>query len=328
ALREGAILPIEFRHLDGRAEWEDEEGERLKAESLTGGEQAAAALFTALRTDFALDLLEEVLADWRAHRAAVFPGAKLLVVSPSIALARLYQDHLARRMVDSLVATSDDGPAAKEAIARFKGLALPSTDVLVTCQLAYEGLSVPAITHIACLTHIRSIPWLEQCFARGNRRAPGKAGAWVWGPADARLREAIAAIEAEQVQALADASGGQEGGEGGEGSGGGRRPGITPIGSAAYRGDADLFDETIAPFPETPKPDGGLGPSAAETLLRRHIHEHLETILDRKRPGSKAAYRRILMARLKELVGGKGRAECSTDELTRQWAWLKEKYPV
>ena len=35
--------------------------------------------------------------------------------------------------------------------------------------MAYEGLDVPAITHIACLTRIRSVPWLEQAWARGAR---------------------------------------------------------------------------------------------------------------------------------------------------------------
>ncbi|MDD5305133.1 MAG: hypothetical protein PHS14_18700 [Elusimicrobia bacterium] len=330
ALREGAICPVHFQHLDGRAEWADEEGTIRAAATLAGGDYAPAALFTALRTGYALELLDATVTDWLWHRRTTYERGKLLVVAPNIAVAGDYLEHLRRRGIPALIATSDDSPAAAEAIARFKGRALPTTDALVTVAMAYEGMSVPEVSHIACLTQIRSIPWLEQCFARGNRMAPGKIGSWIWGPADARLREAIAAIEAEQVQALADAPQGQDGGEGegGEGLGGGGRPGITPIGSAAYRGDSSLFDETIRPVPETPKPDGGLGPSAAETLLRRQIHEHLKTILDRKRPGSKAAYQRILMAKLKELVGGKGRAECSTDELTRQWAWLKEKYPV
>ncbi len=330
ALREGAICPVYFRHLDGRAEWKEEDGTIGQASSLAGADYSPAALFTALRTDYARDLLDETVADWLAHRRDVYPLGKLLVVAPQIQQATEYLEHLRSRGLDALLATSDDSPAAAEAIARFKGRALPTTDILVTVAMAYEGMSVPEVSHIACLTHIRSVPWLEQCFARGNRRAPGKVGAWVWGPADARLRAAIEVIEEEQVQALAAAREGQEGAaeEGGEGLGGGRRPGVTPLGSAAYREQNIPLFETEYSKTQSAGPDGGLGPRAAETILRRQIADHLEVVLARKRPGSKAAYQRIFMAKLKELVGGKGRAECSVDELTRQWTWLKENYPV
>ena len=329
ALGAGAILPIYFEHLDGRAEWETEDGALAEADSLAG-EDVGDALFTALRTGYARDLLDLALARWQAYRADVFPTGKLLVVSPSIDLAREYCDHLAARGVRALVATSDDGPAALEAIARFKGEALPTADALVTCQMAYEGMSVPAVSHIACLTHIRSIPWLEQCFARANRTALGKREAFIFAPADARIRAAIASIEAEQVQALAERAEAQEGGskegiEGGEG-----RPTIRPIGSAAYREQGGLFgvNEFPGSLQSVNKPDGGLGPKAAETLLRKEIHKHIETFLAGKRPGSKAAYQRILFGKLKEIVGGKAREACSVDELTAQYAWLKRECPL
>lgn len=328
ALREGAIVPVHFRHLDGRAEWDDEEGVRQSSDSLARGDYAAAALFTALRTEYAFELLDECLADWRRHRAEVYPAAKLLVVAPNIPLAELYQAHLHRRRIDALIATSDDSLAAQEAIARFKGRASPATDVLVTVAMAYEGMSVPAVTHIACLTHIRSVPWLEQCFARANRIAPGKVAGYVYGPADGRFREAIEAIEREQALALAEApsrdrEAGAEDGQA-EGPGGGR-PGIRPIGSQAYRADGM---EIVAPAPEEGHPDGGLTPRQAETLLRREIARHIEVFLASKRAGSKSAYQRIILAALKAAVGGKPREECSTEELTVQLALLKERWPV
>jgi superfamily II DNA or RNA helicase len=334
ALREGAIVPVHFRHLDGQAQWEDTEGAVHSAESLAGGDYASDALFTALRTGYALELLDETVADWLEYRRIVYPAGKLLVVAPNIDVARTYLEHLRKRGLDALLATSDDSPAAAEAIARFKGRALPTADILVTVAMAYEGMSVPAVSHIACLTHIRSVPWLEQCFARGNRTAPGKREAFIFAPADARIRDAIAAIEAEQVLALAPAPEGQEGGseEGSEGGGGGGRERIKPIGSAAYREGPSLFDApppAPAPTPRRrPRAEGGLGPKAAEKLLRKQIADHIGIVIGRKRPGSKGPFEKILMRKLKELVGGKGRAECSTDELARQWAWLKENYPV
>ena len=331
ALREGAIVPVHFRHLDGQAQWEDEDGAIRAAESLAGGDYASDALFTALRTGYALELLDDTVRDWLEYRRSVYPAGKLLVVAPDIKTAGIYLAHLRARGLDALLATSDDSPSAADAIARFKGRALPSVDILVTVAMAYEGMSVPAVSHIACLTHIRSIPWLEQCFARANRTAPGKREAFIFAPADARIRAAIASIEAEQVQALAERAEAQEGvsEEGIEGSGG--RPTIRPIGSAAYWEGPELdFAGVIRVDTDQPHPDGGLGPKAAETLLRKEIAKHIEILTSppRTRPGSQAAKRQIIMTRLKAEVGGKGRADCTVDELTRQWAWLKERMPL
>lgn len=321
ALREGAIVPVHFHHLDGRAEWEDEAGQRREAE-ISSGDYTAQALFTALRTDYAYALLDEATAAWKAYRRDVYPSGKLLVVAHDIEQAKLYQAHLHRHHVDALIATSDDDARAREAIARFKGLAAPEVDALVTVAMAYEGLSVPKITHIACLTHIRSIPWLEQCFARANRTAPGKIEGHVYGPKDVRFLSAIRAIEREQQLALkpqGETDGGR--GEAPEGAGGQARPWITPIGSEAYRDGAE-------PVEQGEVPDGGMTPKAAERLLRTQIADHIELYLSRCRPGSKAAYSKILHRKLKELVGGKAREDCTVAELTKQWAALKEGWPV
>ena len=334
ALREGAIVPVHFRHLDGRAEWEDEQGEIRSADTLAGRDYASEALFTALRTGYALELLDEALAHWLEYRRTTYPAGKLLVVAPDIKTASEYLRHLQGRGIDALMASSDDSPAAAQAIARFKGRAAPAVDCLVTVAMAYEGMSVPAVSHIACLTHIRSLPWLEQCFARANRTAPGKREAFVFGPADARYCEAIASIEAEQVEALKDASEGRPNEAGGdsEGSGSGR-PGIRPIGSSAYRDDANaLFGVTNFRESEQnvniPRPDGGLTPSAAQRLLRKEISDHIVTKLATTRPGSKAAYSRIIHAALKRVAGGKAREDCTVEELTAQWAYLKERWPL
>ena len=326
ALREGAIVPVYFRHLDGRAEWEDEEGQVQSVDTLATSDYAPQALFTALRTEYAYELLDECVAAWREHRKDVFPNCKLLVVAPNIELAQLYQHHLHKRHIEALIATSDDTPAAGRAIAQFKGQQLPTADALVSVGMAYEGLSVPAITHVACLTHIRSIPWLEQCFARANRTCPGKIAGFVYGPNDNRFREAIQTIENEQVLALMSSD--SEDSEGGFGDSedpesSGPRKWITPIGSAAYRDDEGLFDFSIPAAA-----DGGMTPKAAEKLLRSQIARHIEVFLDQKRSGSKQAYSRIIHQTLKGLVGGKSRDDCTVEELTRQWALLKELWPV
>jgi hypothetical protein len=69
---------------------------------------------------------------------------------------------------------------------------------LVTCQMAYEGLDVPAITHIACLTHIRSLPWILQMLARAWRALAKKGKCWAFVPNDPRMNRVIERIRQEQ----------------------------------------------------------------------------------------------------------------------------------
>lgn len=318
ALRDGAIVPVHFRHIDGSAEWE-QDGERASTTSLSSGDYAPQALFTALRTEYALGLLDACIADWRQSRDA-FPG-KLLVVAPNIEFASSYLRHLRRRGIEAEIATSDDSQKAHANIARFKH----QLDCLVTVGMAYEGLSVPAISHIACLTHIRSIPWLEQCFARANRTCPGKTCGIVYGPADPRFSEAIRNIEEEQAIALKAQTEDGRGGDEESKESGQSREWITPIGSAAHVETAmPLFTEPAvvrASF-------GGLPPSKAEKLLRKQISDHIDLFLASIRPGSKAAYTRILHAALKMAVNGKSREECSVDELVTQLALLKDRWPL
>jgi len=159
ALKESAIIPVRFKTFDGRAEWEDEAGIRTAADVSTR-DYTAQSLFTALRTEFAIQVLDCALIEWKEYRRDEYSNAKLLVVAPSIKYAEEYYSYLQKKNEQSLIATSADTESARDAIDRFKGIQGPETNILVTCQLAYEGLSVPAITHVACLTHIRSVPWL------------------------------------------------------------------------------------------------------------------------------------------------------------------------
>src|SRR4051794_585381 len=81
-------------------------------------------------------------------------------------------------------------------------------DILVTVAMAYEGLDNPAITYIACLTHIRSYPWIEQMVARATRYDP-EAGPWelqsahIFVPDDQKMQDVLKLIQDEQALVLA-----------------------------------------------------------------------------------------------------------------------------
>jgi superfamily II DNA or RNA helicase len=206
ALQERAIKQLRLITEDARAEWVDRTGATQQVQSLAeSGDYASEALFTALNTGYALQLLERCTRDWQAHRAA-HPHDKFLVVAHNIVSAKLYLKKLRDMgIARSDIATSEETAAATAAIEQFKRLHTDASalDGLVTVAMAYEGMDVPGITHVACLTHIRSKPWIEQMAARAARVDP-RAGPWeeqigyIYGPDDPLLHACFASIIEEQ----------------------------------------------------------------------------------------------------------------------------------
>lgn len=219
ALAERAIVPVRFGALDGEAEWLSA-GERIGAASFAdAGDRVRPMLFTALRTGYADDLLRAAYLDCRRRRGArraqqgLMPGAparglgKLLVVAPDQGTARRYAATLrcwlgAGERADAAVALAiSDERGAAERIARFR--LLPEPAILVTVGMAYEGMDAPEVKHLACLTQIRSVPWLEQMVARATRFDPQGGDyegqtAVVYHPDDPLFRRFRRAVEADQ----------------------------------------------------------------------------------------------------------------------------------
>lgn len=198
ALREGAIVPMEFQHHDGPVAWKKPEGGDAEVRlSAASREDEGAALYTALRTDVAIQLFESGLAHWRRHAA----GGKLIVVTDRQQIAREYEKLLTKANVRSALAITDN-PEAHAQVKRFRND--PTVPALVTCQMAYEGLDVPATSHIICLTHIRSAPWIEQMLARAWRATGRKRRCWAFVPDDPRMNRVIAKIAEEQLAVVPD----------------------------------------------------------------------------------------------------------------------------
>lgn len=206
ALREEAIVPLHFEWGDGEAEWVDKKGERRSVDSLAeAGDYTNVALNTALKTGYARQLLTQCSDSWKSYKQ-INSRAKMLVIAPSIPTAKEYLKWLNDLGIKAVIATSDDSGKAQTNINKFKkyyhygdGKAV---DVLVTVAMAYEGLDVPAITHIACLTNIRSTPWLEQCWARAARvdreAIDLKKTGLIFMPDDEPARNCVDKIIAEQ----------------------------------------------------------------------------------------------------------------------------------
>ena len=315
AITDGAILPVEFRTIDGEASWEEQDG--AAGSSMLSGEESAKALFTALRTGFAHNLLDASLSEF-AVLLQEYPAAKMLVVAPNIEIAKAYHAYLDSAGYVSRIATSEDTPLAQRNLEDFKRGAYR---ILVTVAMAYEGLNVPEISVICCLSHIRSVPWLEQCFARANRLAQGKSRAVVFAPADWAFKKAVAMIKREELVPLSD---GQQtlfngdNGKGGDGgmSANGAKPWIIPLSSSAEgAAQAGSLQPVIPPCT----------PSEAEKILRKNINGIISAYLDSVNAGSKQAYSKMLYRRMR-LVVEKPLAQMRQWELEKIWMWLRTQY--
>jgi superfamily II DNA or RNA helicase len=368
AVMERAVLPVTFGALDGEASWlqggrtaTDET--RLGPHRLSGPyptETTRPALFTALRTGFARELLQEAFRATRNLRArrraerslgadeSVRGLGKLLVVAPDQRSARRYCEMLrgwmpsaqAAQMVR--LATSDERNAP-EALAAFRLTAEPA--ILVTVAMAYEGMDAPEVAVVAALTHIRSRPWLEQMIARATRVDP-HAGAYdsqsalVFHPDDPLFARFRHSIEAEQgmlarhgkrkAQAempawlAARLAEHQDEGE---------RRGITPLESNAL----GLRYATMRPNVGLAQPrlDWAMSgsnvtepPSVAERRLRTRIGEAIAAQAVEDEPGLEVPHVRdglyhCYNAVLKRVCGGKGRSEMTLSELEAALAWLE-----
>lgn len=201
ALEEKAIVPLHFHAMDGKARWFDPRtNEEKNVDSIAEAELRLqpAILQTVLETKMARDILDRCVSDWRSHKQIVYGKAKMLVIAPSINTASEYYKYLAQ--YGARIATSQDTQQAKDHIQLFKDNG-NDINVLVTVGMAYEGLDVPEITHVACLTNIRSRPWIEQAICRANRadHDNGKTHGYIYYPDDPRIKRIMDAIEAEQA---------------------------------------------------------------------------------------------------------------------------------
>lgn len=248
AISDGAILPLNFRILDGTAEWIDKDGNERQTGSLAdlNQEDARAALDTFLRTQAAHEILDSAVADWE-RTAESYRPARLLVAAPDREHARKYREYISdEHDHDVGLAIVDDQGQNQKALTQIDRFDPEKSDgpdvgVLVTVAMAYEGLSIKPITHIACLTQYRTKAWLKQLFDRGNRVEDGKPQPVIYGPDDPFFERCRAQIAQEQEKAVPPQKMWEEEACGNEGLshssevGGSKEESIVPVDSSVLR---------------------------------------------------------------------------------------------
>lgn len=330
ALFDKAITPIHFELMDGTANWIGRDGVTYGTRLSDAGADVNEAIYTALKTEFGLHLLDECAAHWTNYRGS-HPRSKMLVVTANIDDAKRYLEHVERLGVRAAIATSDDTAQAMRAISKFKQVeGKGSIGCLVTVAMAYEGLDVPPITHIACLTHIRSKPWIEQMIARATRMDFG-AGDWedqmafVYVPDDRLMCNIIGRMQEEQIVAvkarleedeweLETTKNSPETGE---------RKTITPVGSGALTRRSSRVGTGPQGSKAVPNEAIILTPSQQESQLRERIQAYCKGV-------DALVFERTWGETNKRVVKtfGKSRQTMHLDELLRVLAWLEEMYPL
>ena len=231
ALEEGAVVPISFHHHDGPVEFIGKNGKvRRKLSDMDGKEDRGGALFTALKTELAVQLLRQGVVHWKAQ------GDQLVLIGASQYDVRVYHRLMTEMGIETGLAISEEDEAAKAAVKAFRRHEIR---VLATCAMCYEGMDAPSTTHEICLTHIRSKPWIEQMLARAWRSHPGKARCWAFVPDDPDMNEVIESIRADEI---ADVPGL---GDPGPGPGPGPRSCTIPISSGHDATRIKYLDEGI-----------------------------------------------------------------------------------
>jgi len=330
ALRERAIIPLTFHLSDGQASWQSNTGRNVHVASMDRMTEfdASKAIYTALHTEFAEDLLKAGLDHWLSCRKSN-PGATCLVVCSDIRQAKRHAENLKEWGIRARfeIATSDESDKALVAIKKMKA---GEIDILVTVAMAYEGLSIESISHIICLTRIRSTPWIEQMTARANR-IDKKAGPYrlqfghVFAPSDPLFKQIVANIEAEQVPFLEQVRKQEESmGKSKSGSGNGefvleaQAPGgIVPLSSR-------MTDkkEIILGGPEGREDAPAQTSSEIEANLLEQIESHIRTYSFQNRYNPKKIIAEVYS------YFGKKRRDMTIKELKSCLSHVKTTYPM
>jgi superfamily II DNA or RNA helicase len=328
ALAEKAIIPLEFILHDGQARWE-KEGKEKQAKISTGRVgDSKGALFTALHTGYAHELLDTALVHWNAwrrdHKSSLF-----LAVAANIKVTKEYTDYLTGQGLRCDIATSDDDKGAAKAIKAYKAGKL---DALISCQVCYEGLDVPAISHIACLTRIRSIGWITQMCGRAVRIDP-QAGPYetqkghIFAPADRMFVELARKIEADQCEAVARIAEKKEARE--SNGNGGAGPSITPLSSKLIQPDGQGSMFFIDDYRPVVKSSPNYNPNYYQQTQREIERELREEIDDHVKAFCRVYNVRIaaLNKQLKEMYG-KSRDRMTVRELEALKSYLSGNYEI
>lgn len=170
ALDEHAILNVSVKLCDGEAQYWHRFSQHKKILANASGKDEARALRALLADEkYRNGVLDEALKEFDQYRSTRNERARMIVICADQTQCKRVHEYLQERGYRSVLAISKEQDAHYR-LAHFRDKR--RGDILVTCQMAHEGLDVPDCTHLVALTSIRSRPWLEQALSRVTRFDP------------------------------------------------------------------------------------------------------------------------------------------------------------
>ena len=201
-LRDGALIPVENYLFDTSGLWEKggKQNEFKSIKCIERDSEIGAAIKTSLETDACDEILKTSLRKFDELKKTN-PKTKCLVVAKDIDAARRLHGLILSMNRRVEIATSADPKGAAIATDNFR---FNSSEILVTCQMCYEGLDCKSIGVVCLLTNIRSKPWIEQAIARGTRNdpsAPPGQKCHLFSLQDKKMEQVLERIRLEDLQA-------------------------------------------------------------------------------------------------------------------------------
>lgn len=210
ALLEEAIVPIDFTYANGWAEYQDADGKHKVESTLATEKEISKVIQTLLsKSEYRDSLLKRGLDQWVLSRKQYPWRAIVICATQDMAESVAKQIQSMYKSAEVALAISREGSESQRVIKRFRNKEYGH--ILVTVGMAYEGLDVPDCKTLVCLTDTRSIPWLEQAFARVTRvdyKAMGsgigydKQRANIFVPDDPKMRAVVSYFEDEQDRGI------------------------------------------------------------------------------------------------------------------------------
>lgn len=206
AIRDRALRMPEFSMHCGEATWEAAGREISAKLSEVKKRKARQALWTCLiKKGFRDEIVDVMIRDLIEYRR-VYANAQGIIIAPNQIIAEGIASYVAETHgLRVALAIEKQGTGATKAIRSFRQ---GTSDVMVTVEMAHEGLDAPSCTHMCILTNKRSDPWLRQAIARAMRfdhrcGLPwDKQRAFLWVPKDEMMQEFVRWLLEEGVAVL------------------------------------------------------------------------------------------------------------------------------
>ncbi len=190
ALNEKAIIPLYCNKAETLSVKYERNGEKVDKTSI----ENKTDLSVAIDSEIGKNILKAGITHWMDYKANANPRSKLIIIGHSQKHCKdLATEVFSIKPTGTVLAISDE-KNAHENIKTFR--TKPGCEILITCQMAYEGLDCKEATHLIILTRIRSIPWLIQALTRIMRYDKDgieykKQNAFAFAPDDKEMSNAI-----------------------------------------------------------------------------------------------------------------------------------------